>query len=77
MGLKYFNVSMNGFGTEGAMTLGEAISVNRTLQTLDVSHCRLPLAGAASLALGLQRNDRLQKLIVSLRAEWRDIYYVK
>ena len=70
-GLKEVDISMNGFGLEGAKALGEAIKNNRTLLKLDAMFCRLPVHGSYSLSDGLQTNDILQQLNVS----WMSMFY--
>ena len=55
---------MNGFSLDGAIVLGEAIKLNRTLLHLNASYCRLPVEGAAPLAQGLQSNETLQTINV-------------
>lgn len=59
---------MNGFGAEGGKTLGDALKVNRTLQKLDASYCRLPTECIGSIAHGLMHNDHLKIIDVSFRS---------
>uniref|UniRef100_A0A2C9K8P8 EF-hand domain-containing protein n=1 Tax=Biomphalaria glabrata TaxID=6526 RepID=A0A2C9K8P8_BIOGL len=56
---------MNGFGAEGGKTLGDALKVNRTLQKLDASYCRLPTECIGSIAHGLMHNDHLKIIDLS------------
>lgn len=64
-GLKYLDVSMNGFGLEGARALEEALKINRILLELRCISCRMPLEGAPHIAAGLQVNEALVKFYVS------------
>ena len=62
--LKTLNVSMNGFGQEGAEALGTALRTNSTLTDLDLSHNRVPDVGLLGMAKGLQGNEGLVTLKV-------------
>lgn len=69
VGLKYLEISMNGFGLEGARALEGALKENKYLTDLNISYCRIPDEAAVHIAGGLQHNDTLENLNVSL------IYY--
>lgn len=64
-GLKYLDVSMNGFGLEGARAMEDALKTNRILRELHCTHCRIPVEGAPYIAAGIQVNEALVKLYVS------------
>lgn len=64
-GIKYLDLSMNGFQEEGARALETMLRENHTLLELDISFCRIPLGGSPSIAAGIQNNDTLEKLNVS------------
>lgn len=66
-GLKYLDVSMNGFGLEGARAMEDALKTNRILRELHCTHCRIPVEGAPHIAAGIQVNEALVKLYVSNR----------
>lgn len=56
---------MNGFAQDGSEAMGKALKNNRTLLELDLSHNRIPEAGAVAISQGLQHNDTLKVLRVS------------
>lgn len=66
VGLKNLNLRMNGFGLEGAKAMAQALIHNRTLMELDLSHNRIPLQGAIALGRGINCNDVLVTIRVSL-----------
>lgn len=55
---------MNGFAQDGSEAMGKALKNNRTLLELDLSHNRIPEAGAVAISQGLQHNDTLKVLRV-------------
>lgn len=57
---------MNGFGLEGARALEGALKENKYLTDLNISYCRIPDEASVYIAGGLQHNDTLEKLNVSL-----------
>ena len=65
MGIKYLDLSWNGFTNAGAKVLGEALKRNSTLIELDLSSNRINLEGAVYIARGLKVNETLQYLSVS------------
>ena len=58
------NLSYNGFGSEGGKALGDAIGVNETLVSLDISSNRLDRDSAVAIAAGLKKNEQLTTLKV-------------
>ena len=68
-GLRCLNFAMNGLGLDGAECMGKALKTNRTLLQLDISFNRIPERGAGFIAVGLQTNDVLQGIKVSLRTD--------
>jgi hypothetical protein len=66
VGLKYFYMPMAGIGFSGCTLVGELLKSNRTALELDISFCRIPVAGVAPIANGLRENDVLQVLKVTL-----------
>lgn len=66
MGLKYFDISMNGFGIEGAKAMEETLKENKYLLRLNLGYCRIPVEGTPHIAAGLQINDTLEDLNVRI-----------
>lgn len=64
MTLKKLNLSMNGFGNEGAQALGEVFRLNSCLTHVDVSSNNISNDGASKLSRGLESNETLQVLKV-------------
>ena len=60
------NLAWNGFDNESAEALAETITENTTLKELDLTGNRLSDQAIVLLAEGLERNDGLHRLIVSL-----------
>jgi Ran GTPase-activating protein (RanGAP) involved in mRNA processing and transport len=60
IGLKHLDVSMNGFGIEGAQAIAEAIKINRTLLELDISRNRIPEAAGSVLGQSLKVNETMK-----------------
>lgn len=65
MTLKKLDVSMNGFGNEGALALGDALRLNSCLVYVDVSRNGITNEGASKISKGLENNECLQVLKVS------------
>ena len=66
VGLKILNLKMNGFGADGAKVMAHALMHNRTLMNLDLSSNRIPIAGAVALGKGINSNEILTHIKVSL-----------
>ena len=66
MGLRKLNLSWNGFGQAGCLALGQALKENRTLKELDIASNRLTVEAVGGLMKGLQENDGLNILRVSM-----------
>ena len=64
-GLKELYLHWNGFGAEGAKSMGHALKHNQCLEELDLSHNRIPEEGAMYLASGIVVNDQLRALKVA------------
>lgn len=64
MTLKKLDVSMNGFGNEGALALGDALKLNSCLVYVDVSRNGITNEGASRISKGLENNECLQVLKV-------------
>ena len=62
--MKTFSMAMAGIEVPGAVAIGKAIRLNRTLQELDISFCRIPVEGEPYISSGLAENDVLQVLKV-------------
>ncbi|VTJ77271.1 Hypothetical predicted protein [Marmota monax] len=62
--LMKLDVSMNGFGNEGALALGEVLRLNNHLTHLDVSGNDIGNEGVSRLSRGLESNEGLQVLKV-------------
>ena len=58
------NLSMNGLGDQGAMSLDQTLRNNPLLLDLDISFNRITDEGIIKLAKGLRWNETLQKLRV-------------
>lgn len=76
-GIKYLNLSMNGFQEEGARALETMLRENHTLLELDISFCRIPLGGSPSIAAGIQNNDTLEKINVSFHIVYNKYFCFK
>lgn len=63
--MKKLDVSFNGFGTEGAAFMGQALAANRTLLELDMSKNRITNIDITLLANKLKGNDTLQVIRVN------------
>ena len=63
-GLMYVKMAKNGVGLECSNELAKLIKDNGTLRELDVSDCRIPLAGALPIARAFRFNTSLQSLNV-------------
>jgi Ran GTPase-activating protein (RanGAP) involved in mRNA processing and transport len=57
------SLSNNGIGDEGGIYLGQALLLNETLHTLDLSCCRLGPGAALVMSQGVRRNATLRRLI--------------
>lgn len=64
MTLKKLDVSMNGFGNDGALALGDALRLNSCLVYVDVSSNGITNEGASRISKGLENNECLQVLKV-------------
>lgn len=62
--LKKFDVSFNGYDTDGGKNLAEVIKSNSTIEKFDISSTRLNAECAASIANALEQNDSLKILNV-------------
>lgn len=60
----YVKMAKNGVGLECSNELAKLIKDNGTLRELDVSDCRIPLAGALPIARAFRFNTSLQSLNV-------------
>ena len=60
------DLSWNGFEDDGARALGDAIRGNNTLTELNIRNNRISTAGAAHIARGLEGNNALEILEVSV-----------
>lgn len=69
VGLKYFDISMNGFGLEGVWVLEGVLKENKYLMDLNISYCCILDEVVVYIVGGLQYNDILENLNVSF------IYY--
>lgn len=79
VGLKRLNVSFNGFGTEGAACMGQALATNRTLLELDISKNRITNIDVKVLAKQLKSNDTLEVLkvrIIRPVASWTHLVFI-
>lgn len=74
MTLKKLDVSMNGFGNEGALALGDALRLNSCLVYVDVSRNGITNEGASKISKGLENNECLQVLKVSSPSWHRPLY---
>lgn len=68
--LKTLDISMNGFGNEGAAALGEALKSNGSLAYLDVSNNDISNEGIFKLSKGLEFNECLRTLKVEPLPGW-------
>lgn len=59
------DLSWNGLGYDGALSLGQALKVNKYIKELDVSSNRFTWNCAAVIASGLRDNYTLEVLKVS------------
>ncbi|MEJ1269565.1 leucine rich repeat containing 74A [Cricetulus griseus] len=64
--LKKLDVSMNGFGNEGALALGDVLKLNSCLVYIDVSRNGITNEGASRISRGLEYNESLQVLKIFL-----------
>lgn len=62
--LKKLDVSMNGFGNEGALALGDVLRLNSCLVYIDISRNGITNEGASRISKGLEVNESLQVLKV-------------
>nr|XP_048305237.1 leucine-rich repeat-containing protein 74A isoform X3 [Myodes glareolus] len=60
--LKKLDVSMNGFGNEGALALGDVLRLNSCLVYIDISRNGITNEGASRISKGLEVNESLQVL---------------
>ena len=58
------DLSWNGLGYEGALSLGDALKANKYIRELDVSSNRLTWNCANVTAAGLKYNDNMEVLRV-------------
>lgn len=70
MTLKKLDVSMNGFGNDGALALGDTLKLNSCLVYVDVSRNGITNEGASRISKGLENNECLQVLKVG-SPSWR------
>lgn len=63
--LQVLDLSWNGFGDEGAVSIGEALEENGTLLKLDLSNNRIGFDGCKALAKAIGINTTLETLSVS------------
>lgn len=75
MTLKKLDVSMNGFGNEGALALGDVLKLNSCLVYIDVSRNGITNEGASRISRGLEYNESLQVLKVD-SLSWRLRMYI-
>lgn len=64
--MKTLDISYNGFGCEGTITLSNALSCNQSLQELDISHNRVTDEAINPLCKVLNNNHTLLHLKVSV-----------
>ena len=64
MTLRTLDLSMNGFGNEGAAALGEVLRFNSSLAYLDVSSNNISNEGVSKISRGLEINESLKVLKV-------------
>ena len=69
-GLQNVNLSWNGFGFEGSVAIGDMLTMNSTLLSLDISSNRINPPAVMELMRGLTRNKVLQHLKV-IEVTWR------
>ena len=60
------DLSWNGFEDDGARALGDAFRGNNTLTELNIRNNRISTVGAAHIARGLEGNNTLEILKVSV-----------
>lgn len=65
-GLRVFNISWNGFALDSCMILGQSLKDNTMLRELDISHNGLDTAAMGGILKGVQGNETLTTLRVSL-----------
>lgn len=70
MTLKKLDVSMNGFGNEGALALGDVLRLNSCLVYINISSNGITNEGASRISKGLEVNESLQVLKVD-SLSWR------
>lgn len=68
--LKHLDLSYNGFGSEGAQALGDALRHNNTLLSLDLSSNRITHEAVKLLCHGLAFNDTLRVIRVGQASGW-------
>lgn len=74
MTLKTLDLSMNGFGNEGAAALGDVLRLNSFLAHLDVSSNNIGSEGISKISKGLEVNESLKVLKVKPSWEWAISY---
>lgn len=70
MTLKTLDLSMNGFGNDGAAALGEVLRFNSCLDYLDVSSNSINNEGISKISKGLEFNESLKFLKVKSLPSW-------
>lgn len=65
MTLKTLDLSMNGFGNEGAAAFGEALRLNGSLAYVDISANNISNEGISKISRGLEINDSIKVLKVT------------
>lgn len=64
--MKTLNISWNGLGKDGAIGISKALTVNRTLLTLDITNNRFGAEDVGFIIKGLQQNETLRTIKVSV-----------
>lgn len=69
IGLRRLDLSWNGYGKDECYILGKAIKENTTLKELDISNNRINTEAVGCIMEGIQVNDGIEILRVSLMLE--------
>ena len=63
--LRQLNLSWNGFGDEGALSIGKALETNNFLDEIDLSSNRIGYDSCVGLSKALKVNTNLKALLVN------------
>ncbi len=61
----HLNISHNGLGYEGALSMAEMLKVNRYMLEVDARFCRIDWKGALLISQGIKKNSILEVLKVN------------